>query len=150
MPATRRRRLGLIESELELTTPKLAMMFQIFTRLTAGERPNGAERLPGPGRLALRSALSSKGWRSVAGWPSVAGGLSAGWRAVPRRPEFVVLLMFAAVIATVMVAARQSGPALRQCQLASASAQSQPGPPAWYRVPAASAGPRCPGYLTNK
>jgi hypothetical protein len=150
MPASLERRLGQIESDLEVTTPRLAMMFRIFTRLTAAEQPNGAERLPRPSRLSPDGWRSWAGWLSVAGWLPAAECLSAGWRRVMRRPEIVALAMFTAAVTAGVVFAVTAPPVSRQCPQAAASAQSQITPPTEYQAPAVSADPRCPLYILTK
>jgi hypothetical protein len=149
MPARLERRLGQIESELEVTTPRLATMFVIFTRLTAGEHPNGAERLPGPGRLAPRGRLSVARWRP-AGWRSAATWLPARWRRTMRRPELVALVMLTAAVAVGVVFAATAPPVSRQCPRAAVDAKSQIIPPTEYEAPAVSADPRCPLYILTK
>jgi hypothetical protein len=149
MPASLERRLGQIESELEVTTPRLATMFVIFTRLTAGEHPNGAERLPGSSRLSPGGRLFFAR-RLSAGWFPAVTWLSAGWRRTMRRPEIVALLMLTTAIAAVAVFAATAPPVSRQCPRAAVSAKSQITPPTEYQAPAVSADPRCPLYILTK
>jgi hypothetical protein len=149
MPASLERRLCQIESQLEVTTPRLAAMFVMFTRLTAGEHPNGAERLPRPGRLSLGGRLSYARWLSAGWWPA-AEWLSARWRRVMRRPEIVALAMLTAAIAAGVVFAATAPPVSRQCPRAAVSAKSQITPPTEYQAPAVSADPRCPLYILTK
>jgi hypothetical protein len=124
-------------------------MFVIFTRLTAGEHPNGAERLPGPSRLSPGRRLSFARWLS-AGWLPAAEWLSARWRRTMRRPEVVALVMLTTAIAAVVVFAVQAPPVSRQCPRAAVSAKSQITPPTEYQAPAVSADPRCPLYILTK
>ena len=49
-----RRRLAAIERALMADAPVLASKFSVFNELTDGERPLGAERVPGPARPRLR------------------------------------------------------------------------------------------------
>lgn len=142
MPARLERRLGQIESELELAVPRLATMFAMFTRLTAGERPNGAERLLAPGRL------SSPRWRGPGQWPGLQHfpGLR-DWHPVFRRPEIVALVMVAIAIASVVAFASSARPQDMRCPRQAASAQSQAPPPVMYGAPLGS---RCPMYITSK
>src|SRR5215469_17035104 len=137
MPASLERRLGQIESKLEVTTPRLATMFWIFTRLTAGEHPNGAERLPGPGRL------SPGGWLSIASWlaargSAAAGWLSARWRGTMRRPELVALVMLTAAVGSVVVFAAKAPTVSRPCPRAAVSPRGQITPATEYQAPAVS------------
>jgi len=45
MSARQLRQLEEIESDVELSEPQLTAMFDMFSELTSGEQPNGAEQL---------------------------------------------------------------------------------------------------------
>ena len=121
------RQLEEIESDLELSQPRLTAMFDMFSELTSGERPNGAER------------LTRRTWR----WASAA----SGWH-LPRRPEVLGLLILtvAVTLGVVFGAGTHSVPS----QCLTGSVHSQPSSPAVFVRSPMSAAPGCPRYITSK
>jgi hypothetical protein len=77
------RRLGEIDADLTLSVPGMAVKFEIFTQLAAGERPNGAERVPAPGKVP-RAPGWRFGWRRPRGRPG-----RPGWRGWLGRPVYL-------------------------------------------------------------
>jgi hypothetical protein len=128
MSARQLRQLEEIESELELSQPRLTAMFDMFRDLTSGERPNGAEQ------------LTRRIWK----WAPAA----SGWPHVPRRPEVLglLILIVAVTLGALFGAGARSVP--RQCL--AASMQSPPASPAVFDRSSMPATPRCPGYITSK
>ncbi|HEX4833848.1 MAG TPA: hypothetical protein VH478_22465 [Trebonia sp.] len=135
-PGHPERLLRRIEADLEGSVPRLAVMFAIFARLTAGERPTGPERLLAPGRLPPWPGRPAR-WaaaRRARRWLARAG------HGLGRRPALVAIVMFVAVIGTAIGFAANAPAIARQCPpRASASAPATTGAPAG-----------CPVYITRK
>lgn len=128
MSARQLRQLEEIESELELSQPQLTAMFDIFSDLTSGERPNGAE------------LLTRRKWWA----PAV-----SGWSQVACRPEVLGLLILIVVVTLGALFSSGAHSVPRQCL--TASVQSQPSSPAVFgRSSSMPAAPGCPGYITSK
>lgn len=125
------RQLNEIEAELAASAPRLAGMLRIFTRLTEGERPCGAERFPGRARRLQRL-------RSFLGQPGI-----------------VSVLALTAVVVSGVLLAVLTGPGPRQCPgrpLAGHASQragraASPGAGLRSLVPA---GRWCPVYITKR
>ena len=128
MSARQLRQLEEIESELELSQPQLTAMFGMFSELTSGERPNGAE------------GLTRRRWK----WAPAA----RGWPHVPRRPEVLGLLILVVVVTLGVLFGSGARSVPSQCL--TASIHSRPGSPAVFDRSSMSAAPRCPGYITSK
>lgn len=126
LPARQQRVLDAMESALEACEPRMKGMFEIFTRLTKGDGPTRAERLP----LRRRQAWRLSAWR-LSAWRVPA------WR-VPSHAVMLFPVIAAVVIMTGLVISVAAGGA-SACGITYAPAASQQ---AAKCAPAPNLGPR--------